>query len=167
MYLVQQLFELVKQNPDLLLILVGPEVEADYAGKIRKFVADHGLDRHVRFAGYAEAPWDFYMAADIMVFASHEEGFGTVVIEAMAYGLPVVARRLPGVNDTFVDQGRSGFLFTQKDEFKIAVGQLLQDSQLRHRMGAIGRDFVATHFDIADIAARYLDLYGFAPGGRT
>src|ERR1019366_10627130 len=89
LFLVQQLSELVRQDPNLLLVLVGPDVEADYAEKIRKFVADYDLDRHVRFAGYAEQPWDFYRAADIMVFASHEEGFGTVVIEAMAYGLPV------------------------------------------------------------------------------
>jgi glycosyltransferase involved in cell wall biosynthesis len=164
MFLVQQLCGLVKQNPNLLLILVGPVVEADYAGRVRTFVADNGLDRHVRFAGYAELPWDFYIAADVMVFASREEGFGTVVIEAMAYGLPVVARRLPGVNDAFVEHGRSGYLFTQDDEFKSHVGQLLQDAQLRHRIGASGRTFVAAHFDIAGIAARYLALYGFPAG---
>ena len=166
LFLVQQLSELVKQNPNLLLVLVGPEVEADYAGKIRKFVADHDLDRHVRFAGYAEQPWDFYRAADVMVFASHEEGFGTVVIEAMAYGLPVVARHLPGVNDVFIEHGRSGFLFTQSDEFQTHVGQLLRDSQLRHRIGTSGRDFVAAHFNIVDIAGRYLALYGFPPESR-
>ncbi len=166
LFLVRQLSGLVKQNPNLLLVLVGPEVEADYAGKVRKFVADHDLDRHVRFAGYAEQPWDFYRAADVMVFASHEEGFGTVMIEAMAYGLPVVARHLPGVNDVFIEHGRSGFLFTQSDEFQTHVGQLLHDSQLRHRIGTSGRDFVAAHFNIVDIAGRYLALYGFPPGGR-
>jgi glycosyltransferase involved in cell wall biosynthesis len=99
-----------------------------------------------------------------MVFASHEEGFGTVVIEAMAYGLPVVARLLPGVNDTFVDHGRSGLLFTQEEEFIIDVGQLLHDCQLRLRMGSVGRDFVTAHYNIVDIAARYLELYGFPSG---
>ncbi len=167
LFLVQRVQELAKQNPNLLLVLVGPDVEPEYAGQVRKYVTDHGLGRHVRFAGYAEAPWDFYRAADIMVFASHEEGFGTVVIEAMAYGLPVVARHLPGVNDTFVEHGRSGFLFTRDDEFRAQLDQLLCDDAFRRRMGACGRDFVTAHYDIVDIAARYLELYGFPAGGQN
>jgi glycosyltransferase involved in cell wall biosynthesis len=65
-----------------------------------------------------------------------------------------------------VEQGRSGFLFTQEDEFRTNVDRLLRDPQLRHHMGAIGRDFVNVHFNIADIAGRYLGIYGFAPGNR-
>jgi glycosyltransferase involved in cell wall biosynthesis len=166
MFLVRQVLELAKEHPDLLLVLVGPDVEPDYADAVRAYVRDHSLERHVRFAGYAETPWDFYRAADIMVFASHEEGFGTVVIEAMAYGLPVVARHLPGVNDTFVEQGRSGFLFTRDAEFQVHVDQLLHAGPLRREMGAHGRDFVSARYDIVDIAARYLELYGFPAGER-
>jgi len=166
MFLVRQIRALAKTHPDVLLVLVGPDVEPDYAQAVRKYVADHGLERHVRFAGYSEAPWDFYRAADMMVFASHEEGFGTVVIEAMAHGLAVVARHLPGVNDAFVEHGRSGYLFTQEKEFESHVDGLLRDVPLRHRIGTAGRDFVAAHFDIAGIAARYLALYGFPAEGR-
>jgi len=101
-----------------------------------------------------------------MVFASHEEGFGTVVIEAMAYGLPVVARHLPGVNDTFVEQGRSGFLFTRDAEFQVHVDQLLRAGPSRREMGAHGRAFVSARYNIVDIAARYLKLYGFPAGDR-
>lgn len=166
MFLVQQVLELVKEHPNLLLVLVGPDVEPDYADAVRAFVRDHSLERHVRLAGYAETPWDFYRAADIMVFASHEEGFGTVVIEAMAYGLPVVARHLPGVNDTFVEQGRSGFLFTGTAEFQENVDQLLRTEPSRREMGAHGRDFVSARYNIIDIAARYLELYGFPAGKK-
>lgn len=164
MFLVRRIHQLAKNHPDLLLVLVGPDVEPDYAAAVRAYVAEHGLEKHVRFAGYSEAPWDYYRAADIMVFASHEEGFGTVVIEAMAHGLAVVARHLPGVNDAFIEHGRSGYLFTQDDAFDDHVDRLLGDAQLRHRIGASGRDFVTAHFDIAGIAARYLTLYGFPAG---
>ena len=166
MFLVRQIGALAKDRPDLLLILVGPDVEPEYARAVRAYVADHGLESQVRFAGYCEAPWDFYRAADIMVFASHEEGFGTVVIEAMAYGLPVVARHLPGVNDTFVEQGRSGFLFTRDDEFKTHVDHLLRHDEERLQMGAHGRGFVVDHYNIVDIAGRYLALYGFPAEAR-
>lgn len=167
MFLVQQIHALAKEHPDLLLVLVGPDVEPEYAAAVRAYVAEHGLEKHVRFAGYSEAPWDFYRAADIMVFASHEEGFGTVVIEAMAYGLPVVARHLPGVNDTFVEQGRSGFLFTRDEEFRTHLDHLLRADAARREMGAHGRAFVAAHYNIVDIAARYLALYGFPAEARS
>ena len=160
MFLVRQIHALAKEHPDLLLVLVGPDVEPEYAAAVRAYVAE-------RFAGYSEAPWDFYRAADIMVFASHEEGFGTVVIEAMAYGLPVVARHLPGVNDTFVEQGRSGFLFTRDEEFRTHLDHLLRADAARREMGAHGRAFVAAHYNIVDIAARYLALYGFPAEART
>jgi glycosyltransferase involved in cell wall biosynthesis len=147
----------------LLLILVGPPLEADYCAQIEAFIASHSLQNHVRLAGYADVPWVYYKASDIMVFASHEEGFGTVVIEAMAHGLPVVARRLPGVNDVFVQNGISGYLFDRPDDFLSSTSALLQNAEQRHAMGEAGRAFVIAHFDIARIAAQYLTLYGFSP----
>ena len=96
-----------------------------------------------------------------MVFASHEEGFGTVVIEAMAHGLPVVARRLPGVNDAFVEEGKSGFLFDREEEFHSQITGLIADAEMRRSMGKAGRDFVIANFDIAKVAGRYLAVYGF------
>jgi len=139
----------------------GPPLEPDYCAAMDVFVAEQGLKDHVRFMGYAEVPWDFYKAADVMVFASREEGFGTVVIEAMAYGLPVVARRLPGVNDIFVDQGTTGYLFERDEEYVAHLGALLRDGTRRRDMGAAGRAFVAAHYDIARVAASYMKVYGF------
>ena len=163
MFLIRHMPELVAICPGLLLVLVGPPLEPDYCAGLKDFVARHSLDKHVRFAGYAEAPWDFYKAADVMVFASREEGFGTVVIEAMAHGLPVVARRLPGVNDAFVAEGISGFLFDRDEQYVNAVSELLRQEGLRREMGSAGRAFVRTHYDIADVARRYLAVYGLDP----
>ena len=163
MTLVRAMPELVKQCPELLLLLVGPPLEPDYCAVLENFVAEQGLKDHVRFVGYAEAPWDYYKAADIMVFASREEGFGTVVIEAMAHGLPVVARRLPGVNDAFIAPGTSGYLFDRDEEYAAYAGTLLSDETLRRGMGEAGRAFVAAHYDIKRVAASYLEVYGF-PG---
>jgi len=161
MTLVRHMPALIQQHPDLVLLLVGPPLEPDYCAAMDVFVAEQGLKDHVRFMGYAEVPWDFYKAADVMVFASREEGFGTVVIEAMAYGLPVVARRLPGVNDIFVDQGTTGYLFERDEEYVAHLGALLRDGTRRRDMGAAGRAFVAAHYDIARVAASYMKVYGF------
>ena len=168
LFLVEQLPRLVLAYPTLVLLLVGPVLDTAYQDSITKRIAELGLEDNVRFCGQTDKPWDFYAAADIMVFASRMEGFGTVVIEAMAYGLPVVAWHLPGVNDMFIAHGKSGFLFTSSEQFQQAMEQLAASPGLRGAMGSAGRDFVASHYEISTIAARYLDLYGFpAPAGTA
>lgn len=163
LFLIEQLPDLVRETPGLVLVLVGPDVESDYRSLLQRRVDELGLAAHVVFAGHADEPWDYYRAADLMVFASREEGFGTVVIEAMAHGLPIVARRLPGVNDTFVDHGVSGYLYDDADEYRRFVAELIADPVRSRTMGRSGRAFVAVRYRIEDIAARYLELYGFAP----
>jgi glycosyltransferase involved in cell wall biosynthesis len=162
-FLVQQLPELVSQDPTILLVLVGPVLETDYFQLIQSYISENRLQSHVRFAGFAEQPSAFYSAADIMVFASRQEGFGTVVIEAMAHGLPVVARRLPGVNDAVIVPFRTGYLFDAADDYRAIVGDLLRDEDARLRVGSAARRLVATNYDIVDIAEMYLKIYGFPP----
>lgn len=162
LFLARQLPALLAIDPNLLLVLVGPVLEPDYHASILKFIAGEALDSRVHFAGYSDAPGNYYAAADIMVFASREEGFGTAVIEAMSYGLPVVCRRLPGVNDRFVEHARSGFLFDRDADYLAAAAELVRNPVLRRAIGERGRAFVAEHFDITAIAARYLAIYGFA-----
>lgn len=155
--LIRDLAPILKADPRRRLILVGPVVEADYAARLRAEITRLGLSAQVDLAGFG-APSPFYAAADIFVFASRQEGFGTVVLEAMAHGLPVVVRRLAGVNDTFVDHGFTGLLFTDAEELTRHVQALLDDSALARRLGAQAKD-AARRFDIDATAARYLELY--------
>lgn len=101
----------------------------------------------------------------MMVFASHEEGFGTAMIEAMSYALPVVARRLPGVNDVFIKSGETGFLFDHEQQFRDAVLRVLAEPDLRRKMGADARTFVIPRFGMDQISARYLAVYGLGQPG--
>jgi glycosyltransferase involved in cell wall biosynthesis len=137
-------------------------VEPAYAAALQAEITRLGLGPQVRLVGFAE-PWPFYEAADLFVFASVEEGFGTVVLEAMAAGLPVVVRRLSGVNESFIEHGVSGFLFDDADGFRNEVAHLLGDPELRERIGGQARA-AAAGFDIQRAAARYLDLY--EPAGQ-
>ena len=100
-----------------------------------------------------------YAAADIFVFASTKEGFGNVLIEAMAAGLPVVARRLPGVTDSFIDHGRTGFLFDTAAEYTALVQALVDDPGLRRRVGDAARAEVAGGHSLQAVAQRYVMLY--------
>ena len=68
LFIVEQLPALLEQAPNLLLMLVGPVLDTNYQARIERFVADHNLGTHVRYAGFSETPQDYYQAADIMVF---------------------------------------------------------------------------------------------------
>lgn len=83
----------------------------------------------------------------VFVLPSLSEGFGRVVIEAMALGKPVVATRVGGLPE-LVRDGENGFLVEPKDSEQLArkLTMVLQDSELAATMGARGRKFVETHF---------------------
>jgi glycosyltransferase involved in cell wall biosynthesis len=77
-----------------------------------------------------------------------QDGLPNVILEAMAHGLPVVSTRLDGIAEAIV-QGDSGFLADQDDPAGFAehLGRLIEDVELRGRIGEAGRSRVAEHFE--------------------
>ncbi len=145
---------------DTYLLLVGPELDSTYADEIRMEVQSAGIAAHVVFAGEVMNPHPSFDAADVMVFASTSEGFGTVVPEAMAHGLPVLVRHLPEVNDFFVIDGETGFLFNTDAEYVDRLSELIKDPALRREIGTQARSFVRQRFGMRQAASRYLKVYG-------
>ncbi|OYW09292.1 MAG: hypothetical protein B7Z53_03210, partial [Rhodospirillales bacterium 12-71-4] len=160
LFLVRALPRILARHPDTRLVLVGPVLEAGHLAAIQAAVAEFGLERHVILAGEQRDPHPYFQAADMLVFASHLEGFGTVVPEAMAHGLPVVVRRLPGVNDSFVREDETGHLFDDADGYVAAVLRLAGDAAARARLGAEGRKLARARFGMRGVAQRYLAVYG-------
>ncbi len=160
MMLVRLLPEVLRYQPNTWLLLVGPNLEPDYVAMMRSFLRDAALEDRVVFIGEVQDPHPYFDAADIMTFASHLEGFGTVVPEAMAHALPVVVRHLPGVNDLFVKHGETGFFFTDDMGYLAAVHRLVTDPALRREVGQRGRSLVRRDFDMVGVARRYLQTYG-------
>ena len=76
------------------------------------------LAGNVRFLGHRERPEEVLRASDAFAFASRQEGSPSVVREALACGLPVVALELPGITDELIDDGRNGFVVP----IQVAVG---------------------------------------------
>ncbi|WP_207537002.1 glycosyltransferase [Sabulicella rubraurantiaca] len=149
-------------GPKAHLILVGPELEPEYVAALRSRAAALGVADRVRLVGEQRDPHPWFGCADMFVFASRREGFGTAVPEAMAHGLPVVARRLPGVNEDFILPGETGFLFEEDAEYMPLAQRLVEDPTLRRRLGDTGRVLARTRFGMDSIAARYLEAYGLS-----
>lgn len=155
--LVESLGLLASRYPRLGLVLAGSgERERELRGR----VASAGLIERVRFPGtLAEAP-RLFPVLDIYVSASRGEGLPLGLLEAMACGLPVVATRVTGHVDVVVD-GVTGFLSRPEDPGELAGGvvRLLEDPELRRRMGWAGRERVETHFSLEPMVAHLARLY--------
>jgi len=122
--------------PSLKLLLVGPD-EADMALEINRLSGDN-VD--IKILGRTSRPEDYMTAADFLCLPSYREGFGSVVIEAAACGIPAMASSIYGLTDA-IEDGVSGQLHAPKDIEEIA--DLLQkftlNAQWRKKLGRQAR----------------------------
>jgi glycosyltransferase involved in cell wall biosynthesis len=97
----------------------------------------------------------FYARADLFLWPAVNEAYGMVLLEAQAYGCPVVAGRNGGVSSV-VRHGETGLLAPGGDPaaFAEAVAALLGDGALRRRLGAAARRFVRDERSLAQAAER-------------
>jgi glycosyltransferase involved in cell wall biosynthesis len=98
-----------------------------------------------------DAKFETFSRSDIFCFPSHydAETFGLVLLEAMSFGLPVVATRWRGIS-SIVREGQTGFLTPIKDSVALAdkLEALLLDPELRRSMGAKGREVFERDFTL-------------------
>ncbi|KNG93538.1 glycosyltransferase [Pseudaestuariivita atlantica] len=149
---------------DLTLVGDGPERASHEA-----LVSELGLTG-VTFAGYQSQSRvaELLAGADMLVLPSFAEGVPVVLMEAMAAQVPVVTTRIAGVPE-LVEDGVSGLLVPPGDDVAlgVAMSSLLDDADLRARMGAAGREKVLAEFDIAQEAAWLGHLVTAHHEGRT
>jgi glycosyltransferase involved in cell wall biosynthesis len=126
---------------------------------LRSLVARHCLEADVAFVeGVTDAAPELH-AADICAVPSRAEGFGLVIIEAMASGVPVVASRLDGPAE-LIDPGRTGYLAEpgNADDLADKIALLLSDRAQASRMVKAARSVANSH-DIGVMRDAYLQLY--------
>jgi glycosyltransferase involved in cell wall biosynthesis len=153
-------FKIASRQRDLRLVIVGGgPLEIKY----RALSHQLGVDSRVTFAGAVDGELlpKYYAACDLAVLPStnSSEGFGLVLLEAMATGKPVIGSRIGGVPDVIRD-GEDGLLVEPNDTKGLAraIALLEQNDEMRMRMGANGRRF-AVENDWSVVAARVESLY--------
>jgi colanic acid/amylovoran biosynthesis glycosyltransferase len=148
-----------------LIIGEGPE-----AGRLRDLVNDFGLtDRVVLIGKLSPAElMPYYRQADMLAMPAcvrnrDADGIPTVLIEAMAMEIPVVATWVSGIPELVVD-GQTGLLIDPDDAAALAaaLALLLRDQDMARRLARAGRDLVVSQYR-DEISARQLrDLFGAA-----
>lgn len=146
-----------RQRDNVWLALVGPD-EQDLSARIREICQP--CANRLRLVDYTSQPERYMAAADVFCLPSYREGFGTVVIEAAACGVPAVASRIYGVTDAVVD-GKTGLLHPPGDRGALATAmvRLAADRQLCVALGAAARERVLADFAMAALTAATLDFY--------
>lgn len=99
------------------------------------------LERAVRLVGFQSNPFRFMAAADVFVLSSRWEGFGNVIVEAMACGTPVVATNCRSGPNEIIQDGVNGLLVPPKDPTALAnaLMRLLTNDRLKRRLSEAGK----------------------------
>ena len=102
----------------------------------------------------------FLKKADVGVLTSDEEGFSNSVLEYMSFSLPVVATNVGG-NSEVIDENFNGFLVKKNNfnELSIKLNLLLNNYNLRIKLGRNGNEKINKNFSIESSANKYKEIY--------
>ena len=156
-------FALAREEiPDARLLFVGDLARSKQ--DLPALAESMGSGDFVIFTGrveHADLPI-YYQIADLFVFPSAYEGFGRVLMEAAAAGLPLLASGRGGVTE-IVRDGETG-VFLPEDEhlgrqFADQIVRLLRDPDLRAQYGAAAQKLALTEFDADAYPARWVAVW--------
>jgi glycosyltransferase involved in cell wall biosynthesis len=141
-------------QPDAYLAYTGPD-EQDLEPQIRRIAGE--VAARLRFVPLTDHPERYIAAADVLALPSYREGFGNVLIEAAAAGVPALASRIYGIEDA-LREGETGLMHPPGDVSAIAAGleRLLKDAALRSRLGRQARERAAREFSSGHAIAFWL-----------
>ena len=144
-------------EPVAELWVVGPDEEALLSALRERATA---CAAPIRWLGATSVPERYMAAADVLVLPSYREGFGSVIIEGAACGIPAVAYRIDGVADAVVD-GKSGLLVElgQLSALVETLQTLARDSEMRLSLGKFAQERVEQEFSSRLITEAWRDYY--------
>ena len=155
----------VKELKQAVLVIVGEtsRQEAGLIESLKDLSRKVGVKERVVFTGARDDMPALYAAADLVIMPSLEsakEGFGRVLIEAMAMGKCTVATRTGGIPEV-VEEGVTGLLVPPGDEEALARAMLevLKDKEKRQAMGEAGYNRVLERFDLKRVVAYVERIY--------
>jgi glycosyltransferase involved in cell wall biosynthesis len=148
---------LLRQHPRLVYLVAG---DGPHRDSLQRHTSDLGIAESVRFMGQTSNVAGVLRAADAFVLPSHTEALPTVIIEAMAARLPVVATAVGGVGE-LIESGNTGLLVPPHDPARLAeaVSRVFDSPRQAEAMGIAARRAAIDRFGIDRQVARLADEY--------
>jgi glycosyltransferase involved in cell wall biosynthesis len=158
-YLIKAFPLILGKFPSAVTLVAGTD-HMGYSKKLRALIESMGLEGKVRLLGFQDDVVSFLHAIDIFAFPSLSEGFGQVLIEAMAAGRAVVANRIGPLTEIVIE-GETGLLVEPRDPKVLAeaICRLLERPEEASSMGSAGRKRVEGDFSASRMAHVMLQLY--------
>ncbi|WP_199456730.1 MULTISPECIES: glycosyltransferase [unclassified Marinobacter] len=138
------------KDVSLLILGVGP-----LQNQLEMQCREMGIAEHVHFGGFVNSPGPFYRAAGLFILSSAWEGFGNVIVEAMAAGTPVVSTDCRSGPAEILEYGRYGRLVPVADVAALA-NAIIGSLEATHNAEALKAR--AAEFTPEKIAQKYLDI---------
>jgi glycosyltransferase involved in cell wall biosynthesis len=154
--LLRAFADLAAVEPRAMLACAG---DGPLAESLRARTAATGLADRVRWLGTVEDMPTFYASLDVCVLNSTREGLPLSLLEAMAFGIPVVATDVGGVGELL--QGSAGVLVPPSEPSRLAseLASLSSDPTRAQRMGRVGEARVRAEYSVDRMADEYVALY--------
>lgn len=145
---------------DVYLVMAGPDEES-IATALRQACGAHSP--RLLLVGRTREPELYMAAADVFCLPSYREGFGSVVIEAAAAGLPAIGSRIYGITDAIEDKV-TGVLVDPQDAagLSAAMHELAGDAALRSKLACAARDRALRDFSSRNVSSALVDFYARA-----
>jgi glycosyltransferase involved in cell wall biosynthesis len=156
MIFLQAMEQAVRSFPDVKALIIGDGQDRPL---LEKFCQQKGLSDHVVFLGHQENVGDYYQILDLLVLPSLSEGLPNALLEAMSFGVPVLATAVGGVPEV-VHTG-NGVIVPPNDPGMLAekMIELLKDEASRRGMGLRGKNSLHPRFTPDTRVQRIVSLY--------
>jgi len=155
-YLIK-VFSIVRQSLPCRLVIIGTGEEEE---NLVNMVNTLGLKNDVEFLGFQRNPFKYMARSSLFISASRYEGFGNVLVEAMALGLPVISTDCPSGPAEIIEHGKNGILVPIEDEGRLerTIVKLLTNDELRRKLSSEAK-IRAQYFALDKRVEQYRDVF--------
>jgi len=128
-----------------------------YLDSLKKDTLKLGLNENITFKGWVENIEYYYSNCDILIHPSGLDAFPSAILEVGASAKPVVATKVGGIHEIITD-GKTGFITNNLNNFLNYIEKLMENSELREKIGANARNKMIGKFTWEKTAARLYDI---------
>ncbi len=158
-FMIEAISRLIKKYANLIYLIVG---EGREKNNLIKQVKKNNSEDNIKFLGNKKHNHvlNIISNSDIFALPSWNESFGVVYIEAMSFGIPVIALKGEGMDGIIINK-KTGILVSKKniDSLVRSIEFLILNPVLAKKIGQKGKDYVLKNFTWDNIAKKTIDIY--------